>query len=749
MLTHDEEGSPIVKLIDLGIAKAVDRSGDMTATGVFLGKLKYASPEQYGTLAAGERARRPQRSLRPGRRSLRAADRRPSVRRGVAGGAAAGAPLHPAAPFSESDSEGNVPPELRAVILKALEKKREDRYGSAEEFDREIVSLRERFARPEDIERTMLRLSMIRSTQPAGPENVTPSVQDRLNRQFGPLTTPSPSAPSLKVVPGSSGEKTAIDPRSGAERAAPAPPASPPPRPAARNRPGRPKGPRRPGSTRSSPRSELRRQKGRRESGWPDCPGWGKIPESGSSEAPPPARPADRPPLAPHPAGPEPPENDATKTQVVPAEKPGGGQQQPSTPASAKAPPGPGKPQPASAGPAGVTKPKPADLPKAPPPPLPKRPAAVEAEQTVATPRIGAAPPVQAAAKSQATSPETAAAPRAPRRRRLRLWAVLAAAVAALLIWHPWTARSPAVEEVAAGPSIAPTQAAPAEVAPTAPPVPSPAPTLRPTAAPTAAPPTARPAKAPESSPLRQAAESARQATLSARQASEQARARELAPSTYRRGLARQAEGEKLLAQEADREAKAAFDAAARLFAQSEAAAKTAALPAPTAVRVAELPTAMVRPSPVPVLPTAVPQPTAPPPTAVRLEATRAPLVERQAASAAPAPAVKGNPVEEEKIREMMRSYERAWSTFDARLYARVYPAGVDAFELALKNLRSQYVRIEIQRIEVDPSGSRARVIGRETIVATPKAGNQVQNEQNVTLHVEKQSDRWVITGRD
>jgi serine/threonine protein kinase len=55
MLTTDEEGRPLVKLIDLGIAKALDRPGEMTSTGVFLGKLKYASPEQYGALPPGEK----------------------------------------------------------------------------------------------------------------------------------------------------------------------------------------------------------------------------------------------------------------------------------------------------------------------------------------------------------------------------------------------------------------------------------------------------------------------------------------------------------------------------------------------------------------------------------------------------------------------------------------------------------------------------------------------------------------------
>src|SRR5262245_59689101 len=55
MLTYDDEHRVVVKLIDLGIAKIVDREMDLTATGVFLGKPKYASPEQFGTLAPGER----------------------------------------------------------------------------------------------------------------------------------------------------------------------------------------------------------------------------------------------------------------------------------------------------------------------------------------------------------------------------------------------------------------------------------------------------------------------------------------------------------------------------------------------------------------------------------------------------------------------------------------------------------------------------------------------------------------------
>lgn len=56
MVTRDDKGADLVKIIDLGIAKQGEESGDaMTKTGMFIGKLKYASPEQLGILPDGQR----------------------------------------------------------------------------------------------------------------------------------------------------------------------------------------------------------------------------------------------------------------------------------------------------------------------------------------------------------------------------------------------------------------------------------------------------------------------------------------------------------------------------------------------------------------------------------------------------------------------------------------------------------------------------------------------------------------------
>ena len=99
MLTHDEDRKPLVKLIDLGIAKTLDRPGEMTSTGVFLGKLKYASPEQFGSLPAGEKLDGRCDLYALGSRPLRAPDRRPPLRGREPERAAAGAPLRSAAPL--------------------------------------------------------------------------------------------------------------------------------------------------------------------------------------------------------------------------------------------------------------------------------------------------------------------------------------------------------------------------------------------------------------------------------------------------------------------------------------------------------------------------------------------------------------------------------------------------------------------------------------------------------------------------
>jgi serine/threonine protein kinase len=121
-----------VKVLDFGLAKALDEaSSAKTRTGALRGKLPYLSPEQVGGMKADHRADQFAAGLvlyeaLTGRRVF------------------SGAPAEVLAAISaaviEPPSRHNpdVPPELDAIVLRALERDREARYESCEAMGREL-----------------------------------------------------------------------------------------------------------------------------------------------------------------------------------------------------------------------------------------------------------------------------------------------------------------------------------------------------------------------------------------------------------------------------------------------------------------------------------------------------------------------------------------------------------------------------------------------------------------------------------
>ncbi|HEX4962328.1 MAG TPA: protein kinase [Thermoanaerobaculia bacterium] len=213
MLTEDTEGQPLIKLIDLGIAKTLDASGEshLTQTGTFLGKLRYAPPEQFGADGATAVDARADLysfgvvlyELLTARFPINGRDPSSLI---------AGHLFRPPLDFAESDSAGRVPDGLRAAVLRALAKKPGERFANAQEMSRALAG----FRAPSDVAGEDLKRLLTRPFVPAGTSvsRLDPgSTQGRLDEHFDLGSTPSPVSLLVLTSPSPSpAEITAVYP---------------------------------------------------------------------------------------------------------------------------------------------------------------------------------------------------------------------------------------------------------------------------------------------------------------------------------------------------------------------------------------------------------------------------------------------------------------------------------------------------------------------------------------------------------
>ena len=145
MLSQDHSGKLMVKVIDFGIAKSLaegEGGQGLTQTGMFLGKLKYASPEQAGYLKEGEHLD-PRSDLYSfgivmyemlaGRAPFQATNPHGYILKHV---------TEKPPPIIETNPQARVPAQLESVIMKALEKSRDNRPRTAGDFANELEAIR-------------------------------------------------------------------------------------------------------------------------------------------------------------------------------------------------------------------------------------------------------------------------------------------------------------------------------------------------------------------------------------------------------------------------------------------------------------------------------------------------------------------------------------------------------------------------------------------------------------------------------
>lgn len=197
MLTRDMDGHPQVKLIDLGIAKAFEGGGgELTTTGIFLGKPRYASPEQFGS--SGLDARSDLYSfgivlyeLLTGQCPVSGKDPASYM---------AGHLVRPPLAFEQSDPRGRVPAELRAAVLRALAKKPEERFESSEDFIWALTLFQDRFPLTGRELDEVFQSSLPAFTRSL-PLPAPGSTQDKLDREFLMTSTPTPAPTSRAEIP--------------------------------------------------------------------------------------------------------------------------------------------------------------------------------------------------------------------------------------------------------------------------------------------------------------------------------------------------------------------------------------------------------------------------------------------------------------------------------------------------------------------------------------------------------------------
>lgn len=220
MLSRDADGKPLVKLIDLGIVKLLEAEATgLTSTGMFIGKVRYASPEQFKST---EGAPLDQRSdlYSFGVVFYELLTGRLPVVGDTASALIAAHLYHPPLGFDVTDPQGRVPSDLRDLVLKLLAKEPGHRPANAEAVQDLLRNLKTRYRfSPEELDTLLPSQEELQPTVLTAPPT-TPSAPPR-PQPTAPTAGLEPTAPTVPAPSPQTPPTTAVPPLPQREAAAP------------------------------------------------------------------------------------------------------------------------------------------------------------------------------------------------------------------------------------------------------------------------------------------------------------------------------------------------------------------------------------------------------------------------------------------------------------------------------------------------------------------------------------------------
>lgn len=153
MIYRDQFGEYKLKIIDLGIAKTTALAGEhLTQTGMFLGKLKYCSPEQVGALEEGEKIDGRTDIYSIGLVLYEMLSGKSAIYSTTPYGYIHKHITQTPDPLQIPEIGGENSKKLNDTIYKALEKNRKNRYQSADSFKEELLFLPIKEPEPDELE---------------------------------------------------------------------------------------------------------------------------------------------------------------------------------------------------------------------------------------------------------------------------------------------------------------------------------------------------------------------------------------------------------------------------------------------------------------------------------------------------------------------------------------------------------------------------------------------------------------------